>query len=370
MPTIRRQLADAAPPVSMKAAWRAFLQALRAQGRATGQRGEHHDRARLERTLDRDLPACDPAVLGGIKADLRTLLHGQLDDAARGPLAARVDAALAALAPRTARGPVSVRVTGWPPGLTRPQQALLAGHPLPAELPAEEAAALVRALDGLVLGGRTLSVEVDLPAGEVLPAVPRDRRDRSARAGSRAWLPHLDEQGAHSLTPRDLALAQADLLPADTVVDAFCGCGGNALALAMRKRRVVAIERDPGRAALARRNATALGLDLDLRVGDAAALLADIGRALPGAGLLLDPPWGGAGHSQQAVTWDALVPLPAEIFDVFGPVLLKAPRAFDPDSLPASRGWTWRYELGPPGADGRATVLALTCLGVQPLVIA
>lgn len=365
MSTLRQALAAAPPPVSMVEAWRAFQRALRAHGRATGARGLHADRAALERCLDQPAPE-DPQALRAVKVDLRDLVHGGAGEIASGALAARIDAALRALGGEVVAGPVEVVVEGWPPGVDAGLRAALVGRPGggPWMLAAEEAAGLVRALDGQVLGGAVLAVRVALAPGQRLPAPAREARDRSRRGGETPWLPHLDEEGSYSLTPRDLALRQAALLPGPLVIDAFCGCGGNAIALALAGRRVVAVERDPQRLALARRNARALGVALELVEGDVRALLPGILARHPGADLLLDPPWGGPGSAGRSVGWGELVPLPVDLLAACGRVLLKAPRAFALRSLPAPRRWSWTFERSAPGADGRAAVACITCLGV------
>jgi len=365
--TLRARLAASPPPVSMRVAWRAFLVALRREGRSSGAPGLHRDRAALERALDRVLDAPSPAeeaTLEGTKRDLRDLVHGGLSDRGEAALALRVDQALAALAGQVATGTVALRVQGWPPGLEAEQRAAILGV---AEveleaLDARQAAALVHALDGEVLGGSTLRVELQLPPGMHLPGPDRAERDRSRRDGQRPWLPHLDEVGRHSLSSPGLARSQAALFDEDVVIDAFCGCGGNALALAQAGRRVQAVERDPGRAALARRNALALDLPLVVHLGDAASLLPALAAACPGAGLFLDPPWEDD-QGGRRLDWASLVPLPLVVLTPFAHLVLKAPRAFDLSSLPASWTWTWRFELAAPGADGRRPVQAITCQG-------
>ncbi len=347
----------------MKKAWRAWLQAARAARRATGAALQVGDRASLERFLDRDVEV-DAATLSVLKTALRDLVHGDLPEADRHRLALLVDATFGGLAPPVVAAAVAVRVEGWPPGLTGQQQAALVGESLSLPLGPGRAAALAAALDGVCLGGSTLRVEADLPAGGVLPPVPRALRDRSPR-GARAWLPHLDAEGRLSLSDRALATRQAAWLGRPVLLDAFCGCGGNAIAAALAGHRVVAIERDPGRAALARRNAAALGARLEILEGDAVELLPGLLDRFPDAGLLLDPPWGGAGSGRQPVRFEALLPLPLDLVARASAVLLKAPPALSLDSLPPPWRWRWRFELSPPAADGRAVVLALSCRGAQ-----
>lgn len=354
--------------MSLKAAWRAYLQARRRHGRRTGDRGEHRDRAGLERALECELERVEPAALADLKTGLRDLVHGGLGDDAAGTLAARLDRALTELVGAVATEPVEVRVRGWPAGLSRSQRGALMGLSWADSLLLSpgQAAALVRALHGRVIGGARLQVQVDLPPGRRLPAPPRTSRDQGRRSGRTAWLPHLDETGRYSLTPRELAEQQVADLPTPVVVDAFCGCGGNAIAFALAGRRVIAIERDAGRLELARANARALGATVDLRLGDAADRLEELGDQAAAAGLFLDPPWGGPGASRDPVGWAELVPLELESLAAFDRVALKAPASFDVGSLPPRWRWTWRFELSPPGADGRCAVIAITCRGVRP----
>lgn len=264
-----------------------------------------------------------------------------------------VETLLLELGGRVHEGPVRLVLAGWPSALGCEVLAALSGQssPPPWTLPAPQAAELVAALDGLLLAGSRLELRPELPPGARLPRV---HLDRSRRDGGRAWLPYLDDEGRFSLSPQAMAEEQAALFAGPVVVDAFCGCGGNSIALARRGLRVLAIELDPSRLALARRNADAFGVDLDLRQGDARAIL----PTLPaGSGLFLDPPWGGPGAQDRACDWESLVGLPAEVLARFHPIVLKAPRSFALDSLPP--GWSWTTHLGPPDASGRHVLLAI-----------
>jgi len=255
--------------------------------------------------------------------------------------------------------PVRLDLAGWPAALGPELLAALSGQDTspPWTLPPARAAELVAALDGMRLAGSRLELHPQLPPGTRLPRV---HLDRSRRDGGRAWLPFLDEEGRYSLSSRELAAEQAAHFPGPTVVDAFCGCGGDSIALARRGLRVLAIELDPARLALARRNAAALGVELDLRQGDARALL----PTLPaGSGLFLDPPWGGPGAQERPCDWGTLVGIAPEQLAGFDPLVLKAPRSFDLSSLPPGRSWTWMAHLGPPEASGRRGVLALSIVG-------
>lgn len=97
------------------------------------------------------------------------------------------------------------------------------------------------------------------------------------------------EQATH-WEPADHRARQIDrAAPAGPVLDLGCGIGGDALALA-RYRPVIAYEREPARAHLARANAAALGLDgqIEVRADDWTAQL-EAGGLPPAAAAFIDP---------------------------------------------------------------------------------
>ena len=105
----------------------------------------------------------------------------------------------------------------------------------------------------------------------------------------------LDAESWYSVTPEKIALAiAARCRPTDVVVDAFCGCGGNAIALARRCRHVIAIDIDAAKVEKARRNARIYGVAVDFVVGDALVLL----KTLRADVCFLSPPWGGPGYDE------------------------------------------------------------------------
>ncbi|KAH8104116.1 RNA cap guanine-N2 methyltransferase-domain-containing protein [Cristinia sonorae] len=65
----------------------------------------------------------------------------------------------------------------------------------------------------------------------------------------------LDEEGWYSVTPELIADQIADRCRCGTVLDAFCGVGGNAIAFAKTCERVIALDTSPVRLAIARHNA-------------------------------------------------------------------------------------------------------------------
>ncbi|KAG5841598.1 hypothetical protein ANANG_G00168310 [Anguilla anguilla] len=104
----------------------------------------------------------------------------------------------------------------------------------------------------------------------------------------------LDHEGWFSVTPekiaQHIAVRVQQLSPCDLVVDAFCGVGGNAIQFALTGRRVIAVDIDPVRLALAQNNAEVYGVSdrIDFLQGDflqlAPRLRADV--------VFLSPPGG------------------------------------------------------------------------------
>ncbi|KAF5376839.1 hypothetical protein D9757_008885 [Collybiopsis confluens] len=70
----------------------------------------------------------------------------------------------------------------------------------------------------------------------------------------------LDAEGWFSCTPERIANQIAERCRCDTILDAFCGVGGNAIAFAKTCQRVIALDTSPIRLALARHNAQIYGV--------------------------------------------------------------------------------------------------------------
>lgn len=106
----------------------------------------------------------------------------------------------------------------------------------------------------------------------------------------------MDVTGLYSLTVRLVAMDIAMQLKGDTVLDAFCGLGGNAIAFALAGKRVVACELDQARLEMAKANAEMAGVSdrITFVLGDA---VAEIDRSSSDA-IFLDPPWGGPQYSK------------------------------------------------------------------------
>ncbi|XP_007464096.1 PREDICTED: trimethylguanosine synthase [Lipotes vexillifer] len=116
----------------------------------------------------------------------------------------------------------------------------------------------------------------------------------------------LDREGWFSVTPEKIAEHIAGRVSqsfqCDTVVDAFCGVGGNTIQFALTGKRVIAVDIDPVKIDLARHNAEIYGVadKIEFICGDflqlASHLKADV--------VFLSPPWGGPDYAT------------AEIFDI------------------------------------------------------
>jgi len=369
MSSLRALLRETPPrDFPVKAAWTRVIQLLRANRRATGRRGQLSSRGAVESALDATV-AASPEQLAFLKATLRPLVRdlgaqGEDDAQAQG-LAVAIDELVIELLPVVAVQPVGVRVAGWPADFGADLQERLLRRSLDslASVAPEEAAALVREFDGMVLGGARLSVTPVLEEGMILPPVPRGLRARPMLRGRRgAWLPHLDEEGRRSLTPRPRAQAQAALVASDVVIDGYCGCGGNAIAFALAGLRVVAVDRDAQRLDLARRNAEHMGVQdrISFHCGDLQGLLPDLLGAHPKATVFLDPPWRGDDSIVEVPRWPELLPggaTTAALLPPTRPLLLKLPRSFDLATLP-QRPWQLSWGFGE--GEQRSSVLMLT----------
>ena len=373
-PTLREAL-DGDRPLPRKT-WPKLIRLLRARKKRTGAApvllGGNGD---LQRVLT--------GHARGNVSELQELLRGMhvapLDDEGWQERAGRVDRLFAQLSPRVRTSPVSLRVEGWHPSMPEKARAAILGRS-PASLVAvapTDAAVLVHELDGLNLGGSLLRVEPELGDDEALPAPPRDRRGGPRRRGEGSWLPHTDAIGAWSTTPRHIAEAHARILVeagVDRVIDLFCGCGADTVQFAEAGLRVLAVERNPGRAKLARRNATTLGVARDVVVyeGDGLSLWSGLRAQHPDAALFLDPPWGSVEGSDSrarvARSWDTLLKSAgardaSTLIEHRAPILLKLPRDFALESLPGGAGrWQIRWHLGRPGSSAERVVKSISAL--------
>ncbi|KAH7919451.1 S-adenosyl-L-methionine-dependent methyltransferase [Leucogyrophana mollusca] len=112
----------------------------------------------------------------------------------------------------------------------------------------------------------------------------------------------LDEEGWYSVTPERIANQIAERCRCDTILDAFCGVGGNAIAFAKTCERVIALDTSPVRLALARHNAVIYGVAdrIEFILADyisfAQAHLSRSKNVRTIDVVFLSPPWGGPSY--------------------------------------------------------------------------
>jgi len=113
----------------------------------------------------------------------------------------------------------------------------------------------------------------------------------------------LDEEGWYSVTPERVANQIAERCRCDTILDAFCGVGGNAIAFAKTCERVIALDTNPTRLALARHNAIIYGVAdrIEFILADYLSFARSY-LSLPSTSnrkidvVFLSPPWGGPSY--------------------------------------------------------------------------
>ncbi|KAG5338026.1 Trimethylguanosine synthase [Termitomyces sp. J132] len=135
----------------------------------------------------------------------------------------------------------------------------------------------------------------------------------------------LDREGWYSVTPELVADQIAERCRCDTILDAFCGVGGNAIAFAKTCQRVIALDTSPIRLALARHNAQIYGVAdrIEFILADYIAF-AKAHTTLPHRRwkrqidvIFLSPPWGGPSYLSGSTldSTDALSPLLGNLDD-------------------------------------------------------
>jgi SAM-dependent methyltransferase len=201
-----------------------------------------------------------------------------------------------------------------------------------AHLGASDEADVQARLRAVVLGGRSIGVEIDPPPPRALVRAARLRDARARRHTTAGFLrkgARLDGEGRISLTPEVLAVAIGRQAAGRHVVDATCGCGGNAIGFARAGCTVVAVDMSSERLALARHNAGLYGvLDrITFAHADAREVVPDFAADL----VFVDPPWS-----------DPDLPPLGELADaVRAEMWAKVPPAYDPRRLPGSTPEAW-----------------------------
>jgi SAM-dependent methyltransferase len=208
-----------------------------------------------------------------------------------------------------------------------------------AQLSLGEAGDLAARLRGLHLDGQTVEVLVSppLPRNVVREARLEDaRRRRDTTPGFLRAGAQVDEEGRYSLTPEALALNLGKEAKGRSVVDLGAGAGGNSIGFARAGCRVVAVEQDAARLAMARHNARCYGVDAQIRFvhGDAVALLPSLKADL----LFLDPPWGREYNKERMGLEELpLLKVALGFRSQFGAIWAKVPASFDSRETPDAR---------------------------------
>lgn len=108
----------------------------------------------------------------------------------------------------------------------------------------------------------------------------------------------IDVEGLYSLAQQSIMDQITALIPGRTAIDAFCGVGGSAIGLARAGKKVLSIDTDEKRIAMARYNAALFGVEdkIEFRIGDTLEIL----QTARADCIFLDPPWGGPDYSKQS----------------------------------------------------------------------
>ncbi len=140
-----------------------------------------------------------------------------------------------------------------------------------------------------------------------------------------------DTVGLYSVTPEKTALEIAANIKAETIVDAFCGIGGTAIALARAGKKVYSIDTDQKRLGMARHNAGIYTqTDIEFVHGD----FVQLAPLLRADAVFLDPPWGGpASIDKRTFKLSDFSPDGHQLLEIsfkyFPQVVLRVPEQFD-----------------------------------------
>ncbi len=90
-------------------------------------------------------------------------------------------------------------------------------------------------------------------------------------------------EGWYSVTPEKIAEHIAERCACGVVIDAFCGVGGNSIQFAFTCERVIAIDINPERLAMAKHNAEVYGVAdrIEFILGDYLTLIPTLKVGLP-----------------------------------------------------------------------------------------
>lgn len=107
--------------------------------------------------------------------------------------------------------------------------------------------------------------------------------------------------------------------PIHTIIDAFCGVGGNTIqfALSASCKRVIAIDTDPTAILCAKHNAQIYGVSdkIEFIIGDFFELLNAKEPKLKADAVFLSPPWGGPSYRNDEI-FDLEDMIPYSAYDI------------------------------------------------------
>jgi len=146
----------------------------------------------------------------------------------------------------------------------------------------------------------------------------------------------IDKEGLYSVTPEKIALEIADLVKGETIVDAFGGVGGNAIAFARKGKEVYCIELNKERKLFIENNTKVYGVEALVQTvqGDFFLKANTFGVKT----IFLDPPWGGPNYKESRIfKLENFSPDGTKIlnyaFQNFDEVILRVPTNFDFNEL-------------------------------------
>lgn len=105
-----------------------------------------------------------------------------------------------------------------------------------------------------------------------------------------------DEEGLFSVKPERAALRIAERIRGDTILDAFCGIGGSAIAFATRGKQVISVDTNQARLNMARANARLYGV-AD-RIQFVHGSFPEVIDGFAFDSIYLDPAWGGPEYAR------------------------------------------------------------------------
>ncbi|MEA2097886.1 MAG: SAM-dependent methyltransferase [Patescibacteria group bacterium] len=106
----------------------------------------------------------------------------------------------------------------------------------------------------------------------------------------------VDREGLFSATPEKISLHQARKMDCKTIVDGFCGIGGNSIGFAKVCDKVYAIENNKNRIEMAKNNAKIYEVEkkIDFICGDFFEEL----KGIKAEGIFIDLQWGGPEYKE------------------------------------------------------------------------